>query len=122
MQSPPFPRYFVNPSSKYSPQHHVLNHPEPQCKNRGLNTLCYYRKTQRTLTKSASHPRTHTHKHKPTIILHHTTCHKNLRKWSMRHVYFNGKGIAIPLPAWRGLEGSWRLWLPDFKTIGTWWW
>ena len=28
MQSPPFPRYLVPPSSKYSPQHHVLKHPQ----------------------------------------------------------------------------------------------
>jgi hypothetical protein len=32
----------------------------------------------------------------------------------------NGK--AIPLQAWRGPEGSRRLRLPDFKTIGTWRW
>ena len=35
MQSPPFPRYLVPPKSKYSPQHHVLRHPQlpslPQC-------------------------------------------------------------------------------------------
>ena len=29
MQSPPFPRYLVPPRSKYSPQHHVLKHPQP---------------------------------------------------------------------------------------------
>ena len=29
------------------------------------------------------------------------------------------KGKAIPLQAWRGPEGSKKLWLPDFKTIGT---
>ena len=28
MQSPPFPRYLVPPRSKYSPQHHVLQHPQ----------------------------------------------------------------------------------------------
>ena len=28
MQSPPFPRYLVLPRSKYSPQHHVLKHPQ----------------------------------------------------------------------------------------------
>jgi len=33
-----------------------------------------------------------------------------------------GKGKAIPLPAWSGSEGSWRLRLPDFKTVGTWRW
>ena len=30
MQSPPFPRYLVPPRSKYSPQHHVLKHPQRQ--------------------------------------------------------------------------------------------
>jgi hypothetical protein len=30
-----------------------------------------------------------------------------------------GKGKAIPLQAWTGSEGSRRLMLPDFKTIGT---
>jgi len=29
------------------------------------------------------------------------------------------KGKAIPLQAWRGPEGSRRLRLPDFKTVGT---
>jgi hypothetical protein len=30
-----------------------------------------------------------------------------------------GKGKAIPLQAWTGPEGSRRIQLPDFKTIGT---
>jgi len=30
-----------------------------------------------------------------------------------------GKGKAIPLQAWTGPEGSRRLRMPDFKTIGT---
>ena len=30
-----------------------------------------------------------------------------------------GKGKAIPLQARKGPEGSWRLRLPDFKTVGT---
>jgi hypothetical protein len=30
-----------------------------------------------------------------------------------------GKGKTIPLQAWTGPEGSRRLKLPDFKTIGT---
>jgi len=30
-----------------------------------------------------------------------------------------GKGKAIPLQAWTGPEGSKRLRLPDFKTVGT---
>ena len=33
-----------------------------------------------------------------------------------------GKAIAIPWQAWRGPEGSRRLRLPDFKTVGTWKW
>ena len=32
------------------------------------------------------------------------------------------KGKAIPLQAWTGPEGSRRLRLPDFKTVGTWRW
>ena len=35
------------------------------------------------------------------------------------HIYINVKGKAIPLQAWTGPEGSRRLRLPDFKTIGT---
>jgi len=30
-----------------------------------------------------------------------------------------GKGKAIPLQTWTGPDGSRRLRLPDFKTIGT---
>jgi len=33
--------------------------------------------------------------------------------------YTYKKGKAIPLQAWTGPEGSRRLMLPDFKTIGT---
>jgi len=33
-----------------------------------------------------------------------------------------GKGKTILLEAWTGPEGSRRLRLPDFKTIGTWRW
>jgi len=32
------------------------------------------------------------------------------------------KGRAIPLQAWTGPEGSRRMRLRDFKTIGTWRW
>ena len=34
-------------------------------------------------------------------------------------LYSGGKGKVIPLQAWTGPEGSRRLRLPDFKTIGT---
>jgi len=30
-----------------------------------------------------------------------------------------GKGKAVPLQTWTGLEGSMRLRFPDFKTFGT---
>ena len=30
-----------------------------------------------------------------------------------------GKGKAVPLQTWTGPEGSWRLSLPDFMTLGT---
>jgi hypothetical protein len=33
-------------------------------------------------------------------------------------IYVEGQGKAIPLQAWAGPEGSRRLRLPDFKTIG----
>jgi len=35
------------------------------------------------------------------------------------HENVKGKGKAIPLQAWTGPEGSRRLRLPDFKTLGT---
>jgi hypothetical protein len=35
------------------------------------------------------------------------------------YYYVKGKGKAIPLQAVTGPEGSRRLGLPDFKTIGT---
>jgi hypothetical protein len=34
-------------------------------------------------------------------------------------VFGEGKGKEIPLQAWTGSEGSRRLRLPDFKTVGT---
>jgi type IV secretory pathway component VirB8 len=43
---------------------------------------------------------------------------KNITEY---HVYIKvkDKGKAIPVQAWRGPEGSRRLRLPDFMTIGT---
>ena len=38
---------------------------------------------------------------------------------NIRIPFIKGKGKAIPLQAWAGPEGSRRLRLPDFKTIGT---
>jgi len=38
------------------------------------------------------------------------------KRWSQSG---KGKGKALPLQAWAGPEGSRRLRLPDFKTIGT---
>ena len=40
MQSPPFHRYLIPPRSKYSPEHHILKHPQlpfhPQCQRPGF--------------------------------------------------------------------------------------
>jgi hypothetical protein len=51
-----------------------------------------------------------------------TRCLK--RHWLLLNYYYSGvkdkvKGKAIPLQALTGPEGSRRLRLPDFKTIGT---
>jgi hypothetical protein len=40
-------------------------------------------------------------------------------KIKLLRVFNKGKVKAIPLQAWTGPEGSRRLRLPDFKTIGT---
>ena len=39
------------------------------------------------------------------------------RLWSL--INDKGKGKGIPFQAWTGPEGSRRLRLPDFKTVGT---
>jgi len=41
-----------------------------------------------------------------------------LHKYSKTKILVKGKGKAIPLQAWTGSEGSWRMRLSDFKTIG----
>jgi len=43
-------------------------------------------------------------------------------KCYVRVLTFRGKGKAISLQAWTGPEGSRRLRLSDFRTIGTWRW
>ena len=41
-------------------------------------------------------------------------------KWlAPANTLMNCKGKANPLQAWTGPEGTRRLWLPDFKTVGT---
>jgi len=40
-------------------------------------------------------------------------------KTMVRRAYIKGKGKAIPLQAWAGPEGSRKLKLPDFMTVGT---
>ena len=52
------------------------------------------------------------------------TKHINTAVWAERRIIYKdpfrkGKGKAIPLQAWTGPEGSRRLRLPDFETIGT---
>jgi hypothetical protein len=44
---------------------------------------------------------------------------KNTYKSYLRYCRTKCKGKAIPLQPWTGPEGSRRLRLPDFKTIGT---
>ena len=43
MQSPPFPRYLIPPRSKYSPQNHILKHPQlpflPCCQRRNFTPI-----------------------------------------------------------------------------------
>ena len=51
---------------------------------------------------------------KPIVAIHNSA---NAPKKPL--VIYNCKGKAIPLQAWTGPEGSRRLRLPDFKTIGT---
>jgi len=43
--------------------------------------------------------------------------HQSIPEYS--YISYKGKGKAISLQAWTGPEGSRRLRLPDFKTIGT---
>jgi hypothetical protein len=38
---------------------------------------------------------------------------------TLAFIYLDSKGKAISLQAWTGPEGSRRLRLPDFKTVGT---
>jgi len=49
---------------------------------------------------------------------------KTKELWSFKKsgIIYPTKGKAIPLQAWTGPEGSRRLRLPDFKTVGTWRW
>jgi len=50
-------------------------------------------------------------------------CLENISVFLFASLYFSkGKGKAIPLQASTGPEGSRRLTLPDFKTIGVWRW
>jgi hypothetical protein len=61
-----------------------------------------------------------THKHKyqtNSVSITLIQCYLNWCQKSKK-----GKGKAIPLQALTGPEGSRRLRLPDFKTIGTWRW
>jgi hypothetical protein len=54
-----------------------------------------------------------------TSFVHVQGCHLSPNKHCTQLSLGKGKGKAIPLLAWTGPEGSRRLRLPDFKTIGT---
>jgi hypothetical protein len=42
-----------------------------------------------------------------------------LQVWPVQNITTSLNGETIPLQAWTGPEGSRKLRLPDFKTIGT---
>jgi hypothetical protein len=54
-----------------------------------------------------------------SIYLNNKPQHVSSRLTAHQEVNVKGKCKAIPLQAWTGPEGSRRLRLPDFKTIGT---
>jgi len=49
----------------------------------------------------------------------HSLPYDDQRSAECEELQVSKKGKAIPLQAWTGPEGSRRLRLPDFKTIGT---
>ena len=51
--------------------------------------------------------------------VHNTHTHTLTHTHTHTYIYIYMKGKAIPLQIWTGPEGSKRLRLPDFKTIGT---
>ena len=56
-------------------------------------------------------------------VLHDDRTRKHLWFWRVTKLCEkSGKGKAVALQAWTGLEGSRRLRLPDFKTVDTWRW
>jgi len=69
-------------------------------------------------------------KFRSTVCFWHTLqgCWPYLQKfctpsiWWFSAVPYSIKVKAIPLQAWTGPNGSRRLRLPDFKTMGTWRW
>jgi len=116
MQSPPFPRYLVPPRSKYSPQHHVLKHPQlpflPQCQRpsftpiQSVGALGYFTCDQPLLQKldarksdttrsNGSRGNTSTPPHLAVIpniqsVALKTSC-KDAKLWSC-----NSRGLKIP--------------------------
>ena len=65
MQSPPFPRYLVPPRSNYSPQHHVLKHPQlpflPQCQRPSFTPIKNNRQNYSSKTHNTQTDITHSH-------------------------------------------------------------
>jgi hypothetical protein len=59
---------------------------------------------------------------KPYASVRIVPVHANICDGHLPLPKYNSKGKAIPLQALTGPEGSRRLRLPDFKTIGTWRW
>ena len=74
MQSPPVPRYPVHPRSKYSPQHHVLKHPQLL--------------SSRNVSDQVSHPYKTTGKIIETNIIH------NIYKLQ----FYSAQYLIFPIP------------------------
>jgi hypothetical protein len=62
---------------------------------------------------------------KPISLIVTATCKRQFmyeRAWDRKKYILQLKGKSIPLQAFAGPEGSRRLRVPDFKTVGTWRW
>jgi len=65
------------------------------------------------------HGKTSVRVRKPSVRVKKASVKVAIRKDTIIIIHrHNNKNIAIPLQAWTGPEGSSRLLLPDFKTIG----
>jgi len=78
----------------------------------------FWRWSTRTFTTGELPSEQHHHVSRVAVTCHNITSGQNGYRCGINYKD-KDKGKAIPLQAWTGLEGSRRLKLPDFKTIGT---